>query len=104
MAKPPEIILGAIQALKLAPGDILVVHSTQELTPDQRRELDHELQKQLWGKPNPHMVIAGPFSLAAVIPTKGQEPTVTQLLLCLKDKGNPEQTEFVANWLKDLSE
>lgn len=63
-----NIILGDLTALKLAPGDILVIHHAAKLKPVLRTKLEAELKQQLGGKNN-WMIIDGDFKVAAVKPT-----------------------------------
>lgn len=62
-----NIILGDISALKLAPGDILVIHHAARLKPVLRAKLEAELQQQIGGKNN-WMILDGDFKLATVKP------------------------------------
>jgi len=63
-----NVILGDISALKLAPGDILVIHHAAKLKPVLRQKLEAELKQQIGGKNN-WMILDGDFKIAAVKPT-----------------------------------
>lgn len=63
----PKLTFVSISAIKLAPGDILVVQA-DKLTEQQRQELDHEIQKQLWGKPNKYIILHGDITIASAKP------------------------------------
>lgn len=62
-----KITFTDIRAIKLAPGDLLVVQCAK-LSDEQERELAQELTKALWGRNNQFKILKGNFQLATVTP------------------------------------
>lgn len=67
--KASNIIMGSISALPLSPGDVLVVHC-EKLNAEQRRELEFDLTKKLWGKQNTFMLLTGDIRVGKTTPAK----------------------------------
>lgn len=52
-----------IRALKLSPGDTLIIHFNKEPTPEQKQALEQQLMSETWGLEVKYKVLFGPFNV-----------------------------------------